>query len=212
MAAAFSAAGALRGLIEILPHLEGGEAAEMGRVAGHLAQELAEDIKSRRDLVSAEQGNLVPACTEFDAGDMLTELCLLYRHHSVAARKKLPLPIVHGPTKIYADQALLSHALGNLIKNALEASSEGQTVRVSFENNRRAVFAVHNETAMPEEVQLQVFQRSFSTKAKTGRGTGTYSAKLLTERYLKGEISFHSSPQDGTTFTVTFPAGPSSPA
>jgi signal transduction histidine kinase len=55
---------------------------------------------------------------------------------------------------------------------------------------------------MPREVQLQLFKRSFTTKG-TGRGLGTYSMKLLTERYLKGRIAFTSSETDGTTFTVT---------
>ena len=38
---------------------------------------------------------------------------------------------------------------------------------------------------MPDEVKAQIFERSFSTKGR-GRGIGTYSIKLLTERYLEG--------------------------
>jgi len=49
-----------------------------------------------------------------------------------------------------------------------------------------------------------VFQRSFSTKGK-GRGLGTYSIKLLTERYLKGTASFTSTETDGTTFQISLP-------
>jgi hypothetical protein len=59
---------------------------------------------------------------------------------------------------------------------------------------------------MPELVRLQVFRRSFSTKPPAGRGIGTYSAKLITERYLGGSLSFTSSEEEGTTFTVTLPA------
>ncbi len=58
---------------------------------------------------------------------------------------------------------------------------------------------------MPREVQLQIFQRSFSTKG-LGRGLGTYSVRLLTERYLKGSVSFTSSAEFGTTFRVRCPA------
>jgi sensor histidine kinase regulating citrate/malate metabolism len=54
---------------------------------------------------------------------------------------------------------------------------------------------------MPPEVQLQIFQRSFSTKGK-GRGVGTYSMKLLTERYLGGKLAFTSAAGEGTTFTA----------
>ncbi len=65
-------------------------------------------------------------------------------------------------------------------------------------------FWVHNDGVMPRDVQLQVFQRSFSTKGP-GRGLGTYSIKLLTERYLHGRASFTSTPETGTTFSVTYP-------
>ena len=66
-------------------------------------------------------------------------------------------------------------------------------------------FLVHNPGAMPEEVQEQIFQRSFSTKAKNGRGVGTYSIKLFTEKYLGGRVSFTSTEHEGTTFTVVLP-------
>lgn len=56
---------------------------------------------------------------------------------------------------------------------------------------------------------MQIFQRSFSTKGK-GRGIGTYSVRLLSENYLKGNISFVSNEYEGTIFTVelnkVFPA------
>jgi signal transduction histidine kinase len=59
---------------------------------------------------------------------------------------------------------------------------------------------------MSEEVQHQLFQRSFSTKGVTGRGIGTYSVKLLTEAYLHGTVEFRSTVADGTTFIVRLPA------
>jgi len=58
---------------------------------------------------------------------------------------------------------------------------------------------------MPEEIQSQVFQRSFSTKAKSGRGIGTHSMKLLGERYLGGRVEFLSDEAAGTTFSITLP-------
>jgi sensor histidine kinase regulating citrate/malate metabolism len=57
---------------------------------------------------------------------------------------------------------------------------------------------------MPEDVQLQVFKRSFTTKGK-GRGLGTYGVKLLNERCLKGEVGFESSKGRGTTFFARYP-------
>ncbi len=54
---------------------------------------------------------------------------------------------------------------------------------------------------IPYDVQLQLFQRSFSTKG-IGRGIGTYSIKLLTENYLKGSVNFISNENEGTLFTI----------
>ena len=92
-----------------------------------------------------------------------------------------------------------------MVKNALEASKAGDTVTLGCQLAAGGVeFWVHNPTFIPRNVQLQVFQRSFSTKA-TDRGLGTYSMKLLSERYLKGRISFTSSPAGGTVFTASYP-------
>ncbi len=37
------------------------------------------------------------------------------------------------------------------------------------------------------------------------RGLGTYSVKLLTERYLGGAVTFTSTQEEGTTFRVCYP-------
>ncbi|CAG0934623.1 partial Sensor protein DivL, partial [Rhodocyclaceae bacterium] len=101
---------------------------------------------------------------------------------------------------------ILRRILGNLVKNALEATPRGGTVTLSCtDDGGRVIFGVTNPGVMPEEVQLQIFQRSFSTKAGTGRGIGTYSVKLFGERYLKGKVAFTSREPEGTTFTLSIP-------
>jgi hypothetical protein len=112
-------------------------------------------------------------------------------------------------------EVLLRRVIGNLIKNALEASSAGQTVTVSFHNDGQPVFSVRNESVMAEDVKRQLFQRSFSTKQGNGRGIGTYSVKLLTERYLRGTVDFVSpAPEGGTVFSVRLrpPSAPLPPS
>ena len=61
---------------------------------------------------------------------------------------------------------------------------------------------------MPEAVRHQLFQRSFSTREGRGRGIGSYSVKLLTEKYLRGDVSFVSREPEGTTFFVALPCHP----
>jgi signal transduction histidine kinase len=108
-------------------------------------------------------------------------------------------------TEFFTDLRLLHRILINLTKNAIEASSEKEVVRLGCEQNGNDLeFWVHNQNCMPAQVQRQIFQRSFSTKG-SGRGLGTYSIKLLGERYLKGRVSFTSSPEKGTTFRFRCP-------
>ena len=90
----------------------------------------------------------------------------------------------------------------NLVKNALEATPENGTVILGVENLHKMIrFRVKNEGVIPRDIQLQLFQRSFTTRG-IGRGLGTYSIKLLTENYLKGYVSFISNEAEGTIFRV----------
>jgi sensor histidine kinase regulating citrate/malate metabolism len=90
--------------------------------------------------------------------------------------------------------------------NALEASPVGGVVTISLRaQGSEAVMEVHNSGAIDEDVQLQLFKRSFSTKSSLGRGIGTYSMKLFGERYLNGTVSFRSSREGGTLFSFSLP-------
>ncbi len=107
--------------------------------------------------------------------------------------------------EILTDKTLLRRIILNLLKNAVEASNLGSQIIISSSKTDGInEIKVHNEQVMPEEVRLQVFKRSFSTKGK-GRGLGTYSIKLLTEKFLKGKVSFISEEGYGTEFTIQIP-------
>ncbi|MFI5397468.1 MAG: sensor histidine kinase [Candidatus Binatia bacterium] len=198
-------AGGLSGLLDILPELDKEEAVEVGHEAHFLAEQLIEEIQSQRDLAAAERGDLKVTSGVIDAVDLLRRLSILYRHHSVAQGKTMVVREGAQRVVLQSDARLLARVLGNLIKNALEASKKDETVTVWVENGAAPAFHVHNEAAMPEEVQAQMFQRSFSTKGGVGRGVGTYSVKLLTQNYLRGTVEFHSSAAAGTMFTVRLP-------
>ena len=108
-------------------------------------------------------------------------------------------------TIFYSDEQILSRVLGNLLKNALEATPEDGTVTLGCSTSGKNIqFWCNNHGVIPRETQLQIFHRSFSTKGE-GRGIGLYSVKLMTERYLKGKVNFTSDDSSGTTFTVTYP-------
>ena len=128
-----------------------------------------------------------------------------YRHTQAGRERKVILDPALAETIVFSDDRLLGRVIGNLIKNALEAVDPGGVVTIGCSPDSGEVsFWCHNAGVIPHEVQLQIFQRSFSTK-EPDRGIGTYSVRLLTERYLKGRVSFISNAASGTVFTVTIP-------
>ena len=104
-----------------------------------------------------------------------------------------------------SNRTLLNRVINNMLKNAIEGSNPGETITMGCErHDLKVTFWIHNNGFILPDDQLQVFQRSFSTKGM-GRGLGTYSMKLLTEKYLGGKVYFNSSENKGTTFFAEFP-------
>lgn len=90
-------------------------------------------------------------------------------------------------------QPILRRIAGNMVLNALEATPSGGTVHMRAVVSEKTVrIEVENSGEIPSDVQRSIFKRSFSTKANSGRGIGTYSMKLFGERYLGGKVGFTS--------------------
>jgi signal transduction histidine kinase len=201
-------ASGLKWYTELLERGSSDKSREFHEALGLLSRELLDEIDSQRTLVRAESGELVLTPERLGTRQLLQEAVELYRHHPVSHERHLRIDPDAEDIVVTGDRTLLSRVLCNLIKNALEACRAGQTVTVGCTRPGDTIeFWVHNPGAMPRAVQLQVFQRSFSTKG-VGRGVGTYSVKLLTERYLHGRVSFTSTPEAGTTFQVRYPLTP----
>lgn len=199
--------GGIHGVASLLAEHAGLEAdreAEYRQWMITLTERLLEEINHHRKLLAAERGEFKPMLGLVSVSQLVQEVHTLYLNHGVCEHRNLVLG--HLPDcQIISDGALLRKILGNLVKNALEATPRGGTVAMSAsEGDDEVSFRIHNPTVMPRNVQLQLFQRSFSTKGE-GRGIGTYSIRLFGERYLKGNIDFTSREPDGTTFIFTIP-------
>ncbi len=202
-------AGGIEGLAELLEQADDAqERQEYPKRMSVMSHQLTEQIRGQRDLAAAERGELKPSWTRMSVTDVFENLRSTYEGHPVARDRTLVLGVPSpADLDLQSDPVLLGRVLGNLIKNALEASDIGQVVSVECNllDDQQLRFTVHNTNVMPYKTQLQMFQRSFSTKGGTGRGLGTFSVKLLTTRYLGGEIDFFSRDEHGTSFFVTLP-------
>lgn len=171
-------------------------------------QTLIGEIRGQRDLLAAENNELKVVPAVLHTRLFLEQVARTYRNAPAAAVNTLAIDPGCAEVFFTCDERLLTRVVGNLLKNALEASLPGQVVTMGCRAcNGEVALQVHNDGVIPDELQPLIFHRSFSTKG-TSRGIGTYSVKLLTERYLKGTVSFLSTSGTGTTFTVTLPQNP----
>ena len=169
------------------------------------ANQMVEEIQSQQQLVAAEKDELALSLMALTTGPVIRELVEASSHTALANERFVRVAAGSHDVPIVTDPSILRRVLLNMLTNALEASQPDDTVEVGCRDHGDEVeFWVHNPGVIPALVSLQVFQRSFSTKG-AGRGLGTYSIKLLSERYLKGSVTFHSTQSEGTRFVARYP-------
>ncbi|MFC1526320.1 PAS domain-containing sensor histidine kinase [Candidatus Latescibacterota bacterium] len=198
-------AGGLEGLAEMAGEADGLERDELLGILRGASHMLVEEIQSQRTLAAAESGELQADVEAVESAALLREVVEVCTGLPDAEGRELVIDPEAENVVMASDPVLLRRVVGNMTKNALEASRPGDRVTVGCRReDDQIAFSIHNPIFMPRKVQLQVFKRSFSTKGP-GRGLGTYGAKLLTERYLGGRVSFTSVEGEGTTFYARYP-------
>jgi signal transduction histidine kinase len=199
---------ALQGAAEMIARPDPDIVQEFSPMIRQLVGKLIEEIESQRDLSAAEKKELHTAFYPIQSRRFLQQVADFYQNHFVAQERSIRIAPSCADVSFVSDVNLLQRVLGNMIKNALEACQPGESVTLGCRANTEKIsFWVHNPGFMPSQTQFQLFQRSFSTKDQR-RGLGTYSMKLISERYLNGEISYTTSPEEGTTFVGTYPIRP----
>ena len=198
-------AGGIQGFSRLLVEESKNEASNSKLMIKDLADKLVDEIDSYHQLAQAESSHLKIDQAYFNTVHILERIKNLYMNHEVAQDKRIHIDQNVDPVQMLSDETILNRILGNMTKNALEATEPGNKVTLScVRENSHVRFSVHNPGVIPEEIRPQIFQRFFSTKG-AGRGVGTYSIKLLSEQYLQGQVGFISSENEGTTFYGIFP-------
>ncbi len=200
-------AGSLNNMLEIIDDetLSDVERKELMKVLDEIAKRIIDEIVTHKHLVSSEKSSIKLNIQKINSVNFLKRMHDSFNHADILGNKLLVISNDRTSSEIETDETLLGRVVSNMIKNAIEASSEDETITLNCGNrNNMVYFSVHNPSFIPEDIQPQLFIRSVSTKG-AGRGIGIYSMKFLTEKYLNGIISFTSTRKNGTTFEVSYP-------
>lgn len=196
--------GSLRGFAELLQDEELPDKQQVTRLLEEATERIIDEIENQQLLSAAEDGELAVETECLQTRPLLESLLAIYRHHSCAENRTLTLTESVNDLVLWSDPALLTRILGNLIKNALEATPPGGAVRVAcMEVGDEAVFSVNNPGEIPERVRSEIFRERISTKGR-GRGLGLRSIRLLVAA-LGGKVEMTSNDGDGTTFRLRLP-------
>jgi len=198
-----NSAGGLNGILAILKdETDPEETRELINISEEASRDIVEEIMLHKQIRSAESGDLQVKIEPVNSVELIESAIRKINSHEAGKNKQTC--IAEDCANIYfeTDRMLLQRVIINLIKNALEATEVNGKVIVGVESlSEKLRVWVKNDKIISENIQMQLFQRSFTTKGH-GRGIGTYSIKLLTENYLKGKVSFISNETERTVFSV----------
>ena len=203
-----NAAGSLSGYAELLIDATGRDVDEFRATIHALADEVLDEIHAQQALLMAEHGELHPAIRPLATDHMIRSSVHRFQRTAETQGKSIRIASASDRLIVASDEVLLRRVLGSMIRNAIEATRPGAAITIGCSSiGSRARFWVQNPEVMTPDVQMQIFQRSFSTKG-LDRGLGTYSMKLLVEGYLGGQVTFESSADRGTLFCADIPLSP----
>lgn len=196
--------GSIRGFAALLEIENQVDHLEISRRIQLASQRVIDEIDAQRVLLSVEKGELKVDNHVLVSMQVLVDVVELYEEQDIARDRTIQIDAATIPITFVSDATLLRRILGNILKNALEATPEKDAVTLGVEVlDSQLNLWVHNSAVIPVEYQQRIFQRDFSTKG-AGRGLGTYSTQLLA-RLLSGDVHFISEPGYGTRFTLSLP-------
>jgi two-component system, NtrC family, nitrogen regulation sensor histidine kinase NtrY len=141
----------------------------------------------------------------FQLNDLVANVGFLFSQQSVEGKNAdVQLYLPADKYMIYADRSLLTGALNNLVKNAIQAippDREG-VIRISlYREDKMAIIKISdNGTGIPEDIRDKIFKPNFTTKTY-GTGVGLLITKNIIQA-VNGHISFDSVEGQGTDFYI----------
>lgn len=189
------------------------EQREYLKIIRESGESMLEQINSSLEMYKLEEGTHLPENTETDLQPLLfafrESLFTLTDERKITLAFSYPSPEqigLNGSLLLSTDQPLFKRLLGNLLKNAIEASPDNGIVEVSVSLPEHGLLiAIHNAGAIPLEARSRFFAK-FNTVGKfNGTGLGAYGAKLIADT-LGYDLTFSTDELTGTTLLIRIPS------
>jgi signal transduction histidine kinase/CheY-like chemotaxis protein len=176
---------------------------ELLRIAERAAYRLLEMVNLSGDLARMEAGTYAFRPQAVNLAEVLSRV--MVDTHGLAEAGKVSVqlsPAVSQPVYARAEELLCYSIVANVLKNAIEATPPGGAVTVSLEGGDVVRLAVHNAQPVPAEIASRFFEKYVTAGKAGGTGLGSYSARLMA-RVQEGDLRMATSPDEGTTVTLT---------
>ena len=141
-----------------------------------------------------------------DINKFITEMLQSLRMMSSATQRCIEFYPPSTQHHVMGDKDKLKQIIINLVRNACEAISIGETVKIQLENNLKGQVSINicnGGEPIPPEILPKLTQPFYSTKS-SGTGLGLAIVKRIVESH-NGELLIKSSVGEGTTITVKLP-------
>jgi PAS domain S-box-containing protein len=150
-----------------------------------------------------------PQPTSVDLAELAADVRTVFR--ADPERQGLDIRIEGRADPVEVDPQLLKIALENLLQNAAHATGGTGILTIRFEraNGRVHLDVIDRGSGIPADIQGQVFQPFFTTKAR-GTGLGLATVRRIVES-LGGDVRILDSSTEGTIMRVSLQASLTSP-
>ena len=164
-------------------------------------------VQNLLKITKLDAGSIVIEKTKENVADMMRDIELHFAYRARQEQKKI---VLSGSDNVLllCDRDWLTEAVDNIVKNALDHTESGDTVRITWKELSSAVQIIVKDNGCgihPEDLHhiFKRFYRSRFSKDKQGIGLGLPLAKAIVEAH-SGTIEVDSELSRGTTFTMNF--------
>ena len=164
-------------------------------------------VQNLLKITKLDAGSIVIEKTKENVADMMRDIELHFAYRARQEQKKI---VLSGSDNVLllCDRDWLIEAIDNIVKNALDHTEKGDTVRIEWKALSSAVQIAVKDNGCgihPEDLHhiFKRFYRSRFSKDKQGIGLGLPLAKAIVEAH-NGTIEVDSELGIGTTFAMNF--------